>query len=92
MEKVNNNVFLDNDEYVTLEIDHCSDYFLSVNSNLLGTDERENNKGQALVNTLGEGKEGNNTLPKTGLDNPIFALIAGVSLLGIGAILTVRRK
>ncbi len=92
VEKVNNNVFLDNDEYVTLEIDHCSDYFLSVNSNLLGTDERENNKGQALVNTLGEGKEGNNTLPKTGLDNPIFALIAGVSLLGIGAILTVRRK
>lgn len=92
VEKVNNNIFIDNDKNVTLEIDHCSDYFLSVNSNLLGKDGTENNKGQASVNTLEEGKEGNNTLPKTGLDNSIFVIIAGVSLLGIGGILTIRRK
>ena len=92
VEKVNNNIFIDNDKNVTLEIDHCSDYFLSVNSNLLGKDGTENNKGQAPVNTLEEGKEGNNTLPKTGLDNSIFVIIAGVSLLGIGGILTIRRK
>lgn len=91
VEKVNN-IFVDKDGYAILEIDHCSDYFLSVNSNLLGTDETENNQGQAPVNNTGENQEGNDTLPKTGGNNPIFAFLAGLSLLGIGGILTIKRR
>lgn len=111
VEKISNNIFVDRDGYAILEIDHCSDYFLSVNSNLLGTEEVDNNEGetpgnsdgenigssdgQAPNNTSQEGsnnENGYNNLPETGGNNPMFSLIAGLSLLGFGSILTIRRK
>lgn len=111
VEKISNNIFVDRDGYAILEIDHCSDYFLSVNSNLLGTEEVDNNEGetpgnsdgenlgssdgQAPNNTSQEGsnnENGYNNLPETGGNNPMFSLIAGLSLLGIGGILTIKRK
>ena len=100
VEKVNNNIFIDKDGYAILEIDHCSDYFLSVNSNLLGTegiDDNEgqtpgNSDGQSPVNNTEKNQEGNDTLPKTGGNNPIFALVTGLLLLGIGGILTIKRR
>ncbi|MCF0149761.1 MAG: LPXTG cell wall anchor domain-containing protein [Clostridium sp.] len=103
VEKIDDNIFVDKDGYAILEIDHCSDYFLSANSNLLGTEEPGNNEGETPDNSGGQASEdinqegnnnenGYNNLPETGGDNPIFTLIVGFSLLGVGGILTVRRK
>lgn len=105
VEKISDNIFVDRDGYAIIEIDHCSDYFLSANSNLLGTEETENNEGQTPVSNIGGGQSnssqegsnienlnGYNNIPKTGGNNPIFSLIAGLSLLGIGSILTIKRK
>ena len=108
VEKVSDNIVVDEDGYAIIEIDHCSDYFLSANSNLLGTEESENNQGQAPSdNNLGENPNGNNgsnnqnevktynktkELPETGGSNPAYSIITAISLLGIGSILTVRNK
>ena len=106
VEKISDNIFIDKDGYAILEIDHCSDYFLSANANLLGTEETENNQdnqGQASnnsteVNQNSANQEGGNIeninkdLPKTGGTNPIFALLAGFSLLGTGSILTIKKE
>jgi len=92
-----------------LEINHCSDYFLSANSNLVSVEDTEdneeevpnNNEGQAPGSNAGgvpsNGSEngsntGNTNLPETGGSNPIFSLIVGISLLGIGGVLTIKRK
>lgn len=103
VEKISDNIFIDKDGYAILEIDHCSDYFLSANANLLGTEETGSNEGQTPSNS--EGQDSNNTsqegsnnengynkLAETGGTNPIFALLAGLSLLGTGSVLTIKRK
>ncbi len=123
VERISDNIFVDRDGFAILEIDHCSDYFLSVNSNLLGIEETENNEGENPSNNNNEGQSpvgtggqtsvgtggqtpgdasseiGNiensnryNNIPETGGNNPIFTLIAGLSLLGIGVVLTIKRK
>lgn len=103
VEKISDNIFIDKDGYAILEIDHCSDYFLSANANLLGTEEIGNNQGQAPdnsteVNQNSANQEGSNNesinknLPKTGGTNPIFALLTGFSLLGTGSILTIKKE
>ncbi|MDU5108548.1 LPXTG cell wall anchor domain-containing protein [Clostridium sp.] len=46
VEKISDNIVLDEDGYAIVEIDHCSDYFLSANSNLVSKETTEPDKGE----------------------------------------------
>lgn len=61
IEKISDNVTVDENGYVILEIDHCSDYFLSEKSDLAYVGEDENKS------PVEEGKE-ENSKPSTGVD------------------------
>jgi len=67
IEKINDNIKVDNNGFVTIEISHCSDYFLSQNPSITTdkdeqdntTDNNNENKNEDASNSNGEGSTGN---------------------------------
>ena len=108
VEKISSNRLVDIKGYITIEIDHCSDYFLSENTNLLGTEEADNNQGENPAQNpvknpvdnneevvVEENVQNDNTineLPKTGGINTTYMLVLAFVIAFIGDTLIINKK